>query len=195
MAKVILNITMSFDGLIAGANIRPEEPMGDGGERLHDWMFGNGNSEDNPEEFQAEFFENTGAYIIGGRTFELGFEPWGENPPYHAPCFVLWDKPRETITMQGGTSYNFVSDGIKSALDQAKEAAGDKKIIIMGGANAAQQYLNARLVDELHIHVAHMLLGKGTRLFDKLTIQPTDLEEIAVVNRPGVTHFKFRIAR
>lgn len=193
MSKVILNMTMSLDGFIAGPNVRPEEPMGDGGEQLHDWMFKAGNTDENPEEFQAEFFKDKGAYIIGGQTFELGFEPWGENPPYHAPCFVLSEEPRETIVMQGGTSYNFVTDGVESAIEQAKKAAGDKDVVVMGGANAAQQCLNASLLDELHIHVAHMLLGGGTRLFDKLTIQPTQLEEIAVANKPGVTHFKFRI--
>jgi dihydrofolate reductase len=190
MSKVILNLTMSLDGYIAGPNVRPEEPMGDGGEELHNWMF---NSE-NPDD-EAELFKNAGAVIIGGRTFELGVEHWGEDPAFHAPCFVLSEHPRETITKQGGTSYTFVTDGVESALAQAHAVAGDKDIVIMGGANAAQQYINAGLVDELHIHLAHMLLGDGTRLFDQLTIQPTNLEKIAVADASGVTHLKLRIRK
>jgi dihydrofolate reductase len=191
MSKVILIISMSLDGFIAGPNIRTEEPMGDSGEKLHDWMF-NDSAGNDPEKFRADFNDG-GAYIIGERTFDLGVEPWGENPPFHASCFVLADKPRPTITKQGGTSYIFVTEGIESALKQARDAAGDKNIIVMGGAKVAQQYLNAGLLDELNIHLVHMLLGGGTRLFDNLTIQPTDLEEVAVADRPGVTHMKFRI--
>jgi dihydrofolate reductase len=194
MSKVIVDITMSLDGFIAGPNIRPAEPMGDDGERLHDWMFGDQSSSES-EAIKAEFFDNIGAYIMGGLTFELGQEPWGENPPYHAPCFVLSHTPRETITKQGGTSYNFVNDGIESALQQARAAAGSKDVLVMGGANAIQQFLNAGLVDELHLHVAHLLLGNGTRLFDKLTIKATELEKISTTDTQGVTHLKFRIPK
>jgi dihydrofolate reductase len=194
MSKVILNMSMSLDGFIAGPNIRSEEPMGDKGEKLHEWMF-RGETGEESEEFQVEFFKNTGAYIMGKRTLELGLEPWGENPAFHAPCFVLSHELRETIIKQGGTSYIFVTDGVESALKQAQEAAGKKDVVVMGGASAAQQYLNAGLLDEIYIHLVHVLLGGGTRLFDKLTIQPTDLEEIAVANRPGVTHLKFRITK
>lgn len=192
MGRVILNISMSLDGFIAGPRIRDEEPMGDAGEKLHDWMF-KGNTEGEANEFLAEFFENTGAYIMGKRTFELGLKPWGENPPFHAPCFVLSAEPGETISKQGGTSYNFVTDGIERALERAREAAGAKDVIVMGGAGAAQQYLNAGLLDEIYIHLSHVLLGDGTRLFDRLTIQPADLEAIAVAAKPGVTHLKFRM--
>ena len=193
MSKVLLNISMSLDGFIAGPNIRPEEPLGDQGERLHEWMFEGGKTDEAPEELQTAFFVNTGTYIMGKRTFNLGLEPWGENPPFHAPCFVLSDEPCETITRQGGTSYIFVTVGIESALKQAQEAAGSKDVVIMGGADAAQQYLNACLLDEIYIHLVHVLLGSGTRLFDKLTIQPTKLEAIAVANRPNITHLKFRV--
>ncbi len=192
MSKVILNMSMSLDGFIAGPNIRAEEPMVDEGEKLHEWMF-RAKTGEKFEEFQDEFFINTGAYIMGKRTLDLGIGPWGENPAFHAPCFVLSDEPQNTIIKQGGTSYIFVTDGAESALKQAREAAGKKDVIIMGGASAAQQYLNAGLLDEIYIHLVHVLLGDGTRLFDKLTIQPADLEELAVATRPGVTHLKFRI--
>ena len=188
MGKVILNLSMSLDGFIAGPNIRGEEPMGDSGEKLHDWMFQGSQPEGKPD-----LFENTGAFIMGERTFELGIENWGDEPAFHAPCFVLAKEPRQVITKKGGTSYITVTDGIASALKQARDAAGNKHITVMGGANAAQQYLNAGLLDELHIHLAHLLLGGGTKLFDNLTIKPTDLEKIAVTDAPGVTHLKFRI--
>jgi dihydrofolate reductase len=185
---------MSFDGFIAGPNIRAEEPMGDNGEKLHDWMF-NGESDSESKDLAADFFKNIGAYIMGKRTLELGIGPWGDNPPFHAPCFVLSGESHNTITKQGGTSYVFVTDGIESALKQAQEAAGSRDIIVMGGANAAQQYLNAGLLDEVHLHLTHLLLGNGTRLFDKLTLIPANLEKIAVVDKPGVTHLKFRMLK
>jgi dihydrofolate reductase len=187
MGKVIVNLTMSLDGYVAGPNVQMEEPMGEGGEALHDWMF----DSEHPDP-EADLFTNAGAVIIGGRTFDLGDSHWGENPPYHMPCFILYSEPRETITKEGGTTYTFVTDGIESALTQAQAAAGDKDIVIMGGANAAQQFINAGLVDELHIHLAHMLLGGGTRLFDTLTIKPTELEKISVGDASVVTHLKFR---
>lgn len=193
MSKVILKMSMSLDGFIAGPNIRPEEPMGDGGEKLHEWMFSADDTDENLKDYKADFFETTGAYIMGERTFELGLKPWGENPPFHAPCFVLSRNPRETITKDGGTSYISVTEGIESALAQAKEAAGSKNVIVMGGANAAQQYLNAGLINELHIHLVHMLLGDGTRLFDALTIKPTGLEKISLADADRVTHLKFRL--
>jgi dihydrofolate reductase len=192
MSKVILNISMSLDGFTAGPDIRTEAPMGDNGEKLHDWMFGDDRSSET-ETVVADFFKNVGAYIMGKRTLELGLGPWGDNPPFHAPCFVLSGKPHDTITKQGGTSFIFVTDGIGSALKQAQEAAGGKDVVVMGGANAARQYLNAGLLDEMHLHLPHVLLGAGTRLFDQLTITPADLEKIAVVDTPGATHIKFRI--
>lgn len=194
MSKVILNISMSLDGFIAGPNIRTEEPMGDDGEKLHDWMLSGGKGSE-LEAVVADFFKNTGAYIMGKRTLDLGIGPWGDNPPFHAPCFVLSGKSHNTITKQGGTSYIFVTDGIESALKQAQEAAGNQDIVVMGGANAAQQYLNAGLLDEIHLHLPHILLGSGTRLFDKLTITAANLEKIAVAETPGATHLKFRIIK
>lgn len=161
--------------------------MGDGGEKLHDWMF-NGK---NPDE--AELFKTAGAVIVGKRTLDLGVEHWGDDPAFHVPVFVLSAESRDTITKEGGTSYVFVTDGAESALTQAREIAGDQDIIVMGGANAAQQYINAGLIDELHIHLVDLLLGDGIKLFDNLTIKPTDLEKIAADGAPGVTHLKFQV--
>jgi dihydrofolate reductase len=107
----------------------------------------------------------------------------------------LSEQPHHTITKQGGTSYIFITNGIESALKQAREAAGSQDIIVMGGADTVQQYLNAGLLDEIYLHIAHILLGGGTKLFDKLTITLTNLEKTAVVDAPGVTHLKFRVVK
>lgn len=193
MSKLILNISMSLDGFTAGSNVRPEEPMGDNGGKLHDWMFGANASES--KAVAAGFFDNIGAYIMGRRTLDLGIGLWGEDPPFHAPCFVLTGRSHDAITKQGGTSFIFVTDGIESALRQAREAAGERDIVVMGGANAAGQYFNAGLLDEIHLHLVHVLLGGGTRLFDQVAIPTTNLEKIEVTDTPGATHLKFRVLK
>ncbi len=142
MSKVILDMSMSLDGFIAGPNVDVGQPMGDGGERLHDWMF-LGKTGREATAFEEEWFEATGAIIMGRRTFDVGVVPWGDNPTFHAPCFVLSANAREEIVKEGGTTYTFVTNGIEGALEQARAAAGGKNIIVMGGANAAQQYIRA----------------------------------------------------
>ena len=118
---------------------------------------------------------------------------WGDEPPFHAPVFILTHHQRETVPKEGGTSYNFVTDGIESALDQARAAAGGKDVLIAGGAQAAQQYLKAGLLDEIQLHVAPVLLGGGTRLFDTLGPDDAKLELTDVVESPSVTHIKYRV--
>jgi dihydrofolate reductase len=129
---------------------------------------------------------------MGRRTFDVGVGPWGDNPTFHAPCFVVAHHPHEPVIREGGTTYSFVTDGIESALERARAAAGDKDVIVMGGASIAQQCIKARLLDEIRLHLVPLLLGEGTRLFDRLGTDPIELETTQVIDAPGVTHFRFR---
>ncbi len=170
-AKVTCDISISADGYVAGPNQTREKPFGDGPvDRLHAWMF------ETPDENQAELdaIVAAGAFVMGRNMFGpvrgewdiewMGW--WGDDPPYHAPVFVLTHHPREPVTMQGGTTFAFVTDGIESALEQARASAGDRNVAIAGGAATLNQYLRAGLVDELRTHIAPVTLGAGERLFD-----------------------------
>jgi dihydrofolate reductase len=152
-------------------------------------------------EVVDEVVQGVGAYIMGRRMFGGGDGPWdetwrgwwGEDPPYHAPVFVLTHHAREPLAMQGGTTFTFVTDGIESALEQAQTAAGDKDIAIAGGASAVQQYLAAGLLDELYLHIVPIVLGSGERLLENVG-DPT-LEPVKVIASPAVTHVKYRVVR
>ena len=132
---------------------------------------------------------------MGRRVFDFGVGPWGDNPTFHAPCFVLSHKAQETIVKEGGTSYTFVTDGIESALERARAAAGEKDIVLNGGASAAQQYLKAGLLDEINLHLVHVLLGEGIPLFGKTGTEQIKLEKISLTEAPGVTHLRFRLLK
>jgi dihydrofolate reductase len=192
MGKVTANMSMSLDGFITGPKVSVENPMGDSGERLHEWMFP---PKGNYEEIAADMFQNVGAVIMGRQMFNLGEGPWGRNPPFHMPVFVLTHEPKEKVVKEGGTTFIFVTDGIESALRQAKAVAGDKDILVAGGADADQQYLKAGLLDEIHIHLIPILIGNGTRLFNDLSAGPIELETTRVIDSPGVTHLQFRIVK
>jgi dihydrofolate reductase len=204
MGKVFVDITMSLDGFIAGPNDGPELGLGEGGERLHEWVFGleswrephglAGGEVGRDSEILGEAIERTGAVVLGRRMFENA-QGWGDEPPFHVPVFVLTHDPREPVTKRGGTTFTFVTDGIESALEQAKEAAGDKDVSVAGGANTIQQYLSAGLVDEMQIHVAPLLLGGGIRLFGDLETEQIEVEGTGVVESPAVTHLKFRLIK
>lgn len=195
---------MSLDGFIAGPNDGPELPLGDGGERLHEWVYDlaswrerhglAGGQTNGDAEILDEAFATTGAVILGRRMFENA-KGWGENPPFHMPVFVLTHDARETVAKEGGTTFTFVTDGIESALEQARAAAGDKDVAVAGGANAVQQYLKAGLLDELQIHVVPVLLGAGIRLFDHLGPEQIELERTRVIDSPAVTHLRFRVVK
>jgi dihydrofolate reductase len=193
MSRVFLDLSMSLDGFVAGPDVGPEQPMGREGERLHDWMF-TGKTDEEAAAFQTAKFRNVGAVIIGRRTLDLGLGPWGDNPAFHAPCFVVTSRPHETIVREGGTSYTFVTKGIEGALAQARTAAGGKDIMVLGGADLARQYLEARLLDEMQIHLVPLLLGGGTRLFGE-SAPPVDLEPIEVAQGSGVVHLRYRVPR
>jgi dihydrofolate reductase len=214
MGKVFFDITTSVDGFVAGPNPTLEEPLGEGGERLHEWVValkswrerhGLSGGEETPDsDLLDETFRKTGATVMGRRMFSGGEGPWeddpnadgwwGDDPPFHQPVFVLTHHAREPQAKQGGTTFTFVTDGIESALEQAREAAGDKDVAVVGGANAIQQFLRAGLVDEFQIHVAPMLLGRGVRLFEEA---PADLnvETISVIEAPRATHLKYRVVK
>lgn len=213
MGKVVADISMSLDGFVAGPNPTHEEPLGKNGESLHEWVFkllawrephgmsGGETGQDN--DVMKEVTANVGAYIMGRKMFSGGSGPWekdtqadgwwGDTPPFHAPVFILTSHEREQVKKAGGTTFNFITQGIESALSQAKAAAGEKDIQISGGAKAIQQYIKACLLDELQIHVSPILLGGGTRLFENLG--DAKLEKIRVIDSPHVTHMKFRLAK
>ena len=212
MARLSFDITMSLDGFITGPDPRPEEPLGTGGEQLHEWALvlaswreahGREGGEVNADsEVMAEAIERSGATLMGRSMFggegPWGDDPWqgwwGEEPPFHQPVFVLTHHPREPLELEG-TTFTFVTDGIESALDQAKAAAGDKDVALAGGADVFQQYLRAGLVDDLQIHVAPFVLGAGTRLFDNLAETQVKLEANRVIESPAVTHLRYRVLK
>lgn len=210
MGKLKLNIAMSLDGYVAGPEQSTQHPLGIGGERLHDWliplkafreMHGEEGGEVNESTpFAEDILANTGATIMGRNMFGGGPGPWdgdswkgwwGDDPPYHHPVFVLTHHPRDPLEMAGGTTFYFVTDGIESALEQARAAAGDRGISLGGGASAAQQYLAAGLLDEVVVSVAPIFLGGGARLFDNLGDAPPKLEQVEAVAAPGVTHIRY----
>ncbi len=215
MTRLTLNITMSLDGFVAGPNQTLEQPLGDGGERIHEWMVGlasfrerhgmEGGTTNPDSEVLEESVSATGAVVMGRRMFSGGAGPWeddpnadgwwGDDPPFHVPVFVLTHHPREPVTKEGGTSYTFVTDGIEAALEQARAAAEDKDVSVAGGASVAQQYLKAGLLDELQVHVAPMLLGDGVRLFDQLGTEPAQLEVTRAIESPAVTHLRYRVVK
>jgi dihydrofolate reductase len=195
MGKLILDMSMSLDGFIAGPKDDTNSDRELGAlDILHDWMF-SGKTEREVEVWQADYFKNTGAILMGRRVFDFGVGPWGDEPAFHAPCFVLSHKAQETIVKEGGTSYTFITDGMESALEKARAAAGEKDIVLNGGANAAQQYLRAGLLDEINLHLVHVLLGEGIPLFENIGTEQIKLEKISVTEASGVTHIRFRVVR
>jgi dihydrofolate reductase len=216
MAKLRLDISMSLDGFVAGPNPTLDEPLGAGGEQLHEWVVavaawrethGKSGGETNIDnDVVREAIQSAGATVMGRRMFSGGQGPWeddpmadgwwGDEPPFHHPVFVLTHHAREPLPKQGGTTFTFVTDGIESALEQARAAAGDKDVAVGGGADAAQQYLKAGLLDELQLHVVPVLLGDGVRLLEHVGDAPGRLELTRVLESPtGVTHQRYRVVR
>lgn len=192
MGRVVMAFSMSLDGFVAGPRVSVELPMGEGGERLHEWLFNESPDRGVDPEMARELSDSVGAVVLGRRTFDVGLGPW-EDTPYPVPCFVLTHERREKLVMPSGT-FTFVSDGIESALAQAKAEAGERDVILMG-ANTAQQYLRAGLVDEIYIQLVPLLLGAGTRLFENLGTEAIELEMARATKSPFVTHLRFRVER
>jgi len=215
MSKLRCHISISADGFVAGPNQSEENPLGEGGESLHDWIVPLAawrEAHDKPggevnasTRIVEESRANIGAAVMGRNMFgPIGGGPWGDgqwkgwwgdDPPYHYPVFVVTHHAREPVEMEGGTTYHFVTDGIESALEQAKEAAGGKDVMLLGGGNIAQQYLAAGLLDELELHVVPLLLGGGSRLLGNLGGAQVRLEQVRAVEAPGVAHLKYRVVR
>jgi dihydrofolate reductase len=191
MGKIVVDLSISLDGFITGPNPHPGLGLGKGGERLHDWMFP---PQGDFSEIAQDMLEHVGAVLMGRRSFAVGEEPWGENPPFHMPVFILTHDAKETITKEGGTTYTFVTDGIENLLAQAKAAAGDKDVCLHG-ASIAQQCLQAGLLDEIRLHLVPILLGQGTRLFDQIGTKPIELERMEVIESPHVTHLRYRVVK
>jgi dihydrofolate reductase len=203
MRKVVFNMTTSLDGFVAGPNDSPEKGLGDGGDALFNWYF-SGDTEipisdgnmvlkvsSESAKILKEAMKKYGAGVWGRKTFDIA-GAWGGHPP-GSPCFIITHKvPQEWV--YEGSPFTFVTDGVESAIRQAKQAAGDKDVVVCT-ASILQQCLNLGLMDEIHVDVAPLLLGKGVRLFDHLDIKPTELENIRVVAAPGVTHLGFRVVK
>jgi dihydrofolate reductase len=211
MSTVTCQISISLDGFVAGPNQSLENPIGEGGMRLHQWLFDTvswrkqhgqaGGARNADSEVLDEAVQNVGAYIMGRKMFGGGDGPWdhtwmgwwGDEPPYHVPVFVLTHHPREPLPMRGGTTFFFVTDGFESALEQARSAAGARDISVAGGAHTVQQYLAAGMLDELYLHIVPVILGAGERLLQNVG-DPT-LEPIKVIASPAVTHIRYRVVR
>ena len=209
MSKLRCHIAISLDGFVAGPNQSTENPLGEGGDRLHEWMaplaafrqaHGRQGGEVNESARVIEAAQqNIGAGVMGRNMFgPIGGGPWrdeqwtgwwGDNPPYHHPVFIVTHHHRDPVVMDGGTTYYFVTEGIESALEQATDAAGGKDVRLWGGADVANQYLAAGLLDELELHVVPVLLGGGARLFHNL--EGTPLQQVRALEAPGVTHLKY----
>lgn len=210
MARLRFRIAISLDGYTAGPEQSVENPLGIGGERLHEWAFPlaawrkphglKGGKVNQSSPVMEDLLANLGATIMGRNMFgghPGGWAPenpwngwWGDDPPFHHPVFVLTHHPRPPLSMKGGTTFTFVTDGIRSAYDLATRAAKGRDMALAGGANVARQYLNAGLVDEMLLHVVPTLLGSGERLFDGVT-DLWGLRPVQTVAAPDVTHLKF----
>ena len=214
MSELKLTMTMSLDGYVAGRNQSLENPLGEGGEKLHEWAFATrtfraihgleGGATGSDDDVAAEHFANIGATIMGRHMFGGGDGPWGDqpwngwwgdDPPFHMPVFVLTHHARHPLEMQGGTTFHFVTKGIHAALEQAKEAADGKDVTLGGGAHVAQQYLRTGLIDEVEIHVVPVLLGDGARLFKDTEGAQMVFECVRVVSSATVSHYKYRKRR
>jgi dihydrofolate reductase len=210
MSKLRLKISMSLDGFVAGPNQSVDNPLGVGGDRLHQWVFVleawrkthgiPGGEVNESSRIIEESTANIGATIMGRNMF--GGHPgpwksdapwdgwWGSNPPFHHPVFVMTHHAREPLVMEGNTTFTFVTGGMEDALEQARRAAGSQDVSLAGGALTARQFLNAGLVDEMEINLAPTLLGGGERLFEGVT-DLHGLELVRTVATPRVTHLKF----
>ena len=205
MGIVTAHMSMSLDGYVAGPNAGAGNPLGDGGVLIQQWMFDlasfremqglSGGQTNKDDEELRQRFAPTGAVVMGRRMFDEGEGPWGDNPPFRMPVFVVTHQSRERLVKEGGTTFTFVTDGIESALEQAKVAADDKNVNIAGGADTVQQVIRAGLLDELEIHLAPLLFGEGIRLFDKIGPQHVELENMRVVASSKVTHLRFRVVK
>jgi dihydrofolate reductase len=215
MSKLRSDISISADGYVAGPNQTMENPLGEGGEGLHEWVVSlaawrgshglEGGEVNESSRIIEEARENVGAAVMGRNMFgppsggDWGDGEWqgwwGDEPPYHYDVFVLTHHQRDPLQLEGGTTFHFVTDGIERALERATESAGGRDVMVWGGADVINQYLAAGLLDELELHIVPVLLGGGARLFDNLGGAEIGLEQLRAVEAPGVTHVKYRVTK
>ena len=214
MSKLRCHISISADGFVAGPNQSEENPLGEGGERLHDWIVPlaawreahdkQGGEVNASTRIFEESRENIGASVMGRNMFgpigggdwdEQWKGWWGDTPPFHHDVFVITHHPREPVEMAGDTTYHFVTDGIERALERAKESADGQDVMLLGGAEVINQYVAAGFLDVLELHIVPVLLGGGARLLDNLGGAEIELEQVRAVEAPGVTHIKYRVGR
>jgi dihydrofolate reductase len=213
MSKVRFQLAISLDGYVAGPDQSVDNPLGVRGDRLHEWAYkldvwrkqqGEEGGESNASSAVLEEVQsNIGAVVMGRNMFGGGPGPWnerdvwkgwwGDEPPFHTPVYVLTHHSREPLEMQGGTTFHFITDGIESALEQARASAQDADVLIGGGASVAQQYLRAGLVDEFYVHVTPVLLGAGERLLEN--VGDLEVEQLRAVEAPDVTHIEYRVVK
>jgi dihydrofolate reductase len=212
MSALRFQISMSLDGFVAGPGQSEQNPLGAGGMQLHEWAFAleawrkrhgqEGGEVNSSTGVVEESLENIGATVMGRNMFgghgPWGDSPWdgwwGDDPPFGHPVFIVTHHAREPVAKRGGTTFTFVTDGIESALEQARAAAGARDVALAGSAEVAQQYLSAGLIDEMQIHLVPVLLGDGSRLFENLVPADVKLECRGVIDAPGVTHLTYRVA-
>ena len=210
MPTTFLDISMSLDGFVAGRDPRPDQPLGDGGEQLHEWGYDleawrrphgrEGGRRDDDSDLVERLNARTGAVVMGRRMFSGGAGPWeedanrmgwwGDDPPFKTPVFVVTHHARETLPMSGGTTFHFVTEGVPTAIERAREAASGRDVKVAGGASVAQQALAAGMLDELHLHVPPVLLGGGVPLF----AGAGRLELAGSQSSERVTHLHYRVA-
>jgi dihydrofolate reductase len=189
MSRVILELSVSLDGYAAGPNVGPENPMGDNGESLHDWMFVD--ATEVGQRVRAEMLGGAGAVILGRRMFDLGKPYWDPDPEtfHRLPVFVVTHRPAAPIVDPGGSTFTFISEGIERALGSARGAADDGEVVVLGGPTTGGQFLAAGLLDELRLHLVHIQLGAGTQLFDPKRGRFQRLEATRILDDAGVTHY------
>ena len=205
MSKVFFDVGVSLDGYIAGPNRAPNNPLGDHGTDIHQWLYktatfrrslgltdGDTSADD---ELVRAVLERAGAFVMGRHMFEEGEVAWPDPPPFHAPVFVLAHSARAPWARQGGTTFYFVTRGMASALEQAKEASGGKDVRISGGAATIRQFIATGLVDDFTLHIAPVLLGAGVRLFDQLEHGDLEAEVVGTTSSPFVTHIRYAVTR
>ena len=205
MSSVFADLSISLDGCIAGPNAKPGNPLGDGGERLHDWMTvlaswreahgSPGGDRTADDDLVRHAIERTGAHVMGRNMFDEGEFVWRENAPFHSPVYVVTHNAREPWVRQGGTTFYFVTDGAAAALEQAKVAAGTKDVRVAGGAQVFKQLLGAGLINEFTVHVVPIVLGDGVRLFDGLGPGHPDLEVSVARASRLTTHVTYQASR
>ncbi|MFH0522224.1 dihydrofolate reductase family protein [Streptomyces sp. M41] len=203
MSEVIAQLTMSLDGYIAGPDSGREHPLGIGGERLHRWVFGlrswrreqglKGGTGGPEDDMVAEWIQRFGAVVMGHGMYITGEAPWGDNPPFHLPVYVVTHHAREPLVKEGGTTFHFVTGGPEQALALARESAGDKDVSLAGGADLVQQFIRAGHLDEILLHVVPVLIGEGgRRLFDNIGDKHIEWHKTEVLDAPEATHIRLR---